>query len=142
MNLKKWIALTGIALAISACAGRHSSPILVERGVPEYEREYLTTKEGYGIDNRLKKIFLAGYIEEGMNQEMVRLLWGPPDREFEDGSIWEFVNREGVLITRVKFKEAEKLRLGIREMVVSSIEGDRYGGSPAPTAPTERESNF
>jgi hypothetical protein len=99
-----------------------------------YERDYLVTKEGYGIDSRLKKVFMDGYIEEGMYQNMVFHLWGPPDRSFDDDKIWEYVTNEGGLITRVKFKKSEKLRLGLRELVVDVIEGDRYGGSLAPGA--------
>jgi hypothetical protein len=124
------------SLALLSCAGKHTSPILVNRGVPEYERQYLVEKEGYGIDKRLKKIFLQGYIEEGMTQEMVMMLWGPPDREFTEENIWEWViingENAGSLISRVKFKPADQKRLGIQEMVVDVIEGDRYGGSLPP----------
>lgn len=131
------LALLATTLILGACSGRHSSHILVERGVPEFEREYLVTKEGFGIDNRLKKIFVQGYIEEGMTQEMVAMLWGPGDRMLDDGKVWEYVTREGNLITRVKFELNETPRLGVRELVVSSIEGDRYGGSlPPGQAPT------
>ncbi|HSQ42587.1 MAG TPA: hypothetical protein VLM37_09930 [Fibrobacteraceae bacterium] len=121
-----------------SCAGRHTSPILVERGVQQYEREYQVTEEGFGIDNRLKKVFLMGYIEEGMNQDMVNMLWGPPDREFDDGKIWEYLTREGNLITRVKFKRNEIARLGVHEMIVEAIEGDRYGGSPPPGSMSDK----
>lgn len=121
--------LTGISLL--SC-GKHSSPILVERGVEVYEREYLVTQEGYGLEPRLKKIFVQGYIEEGMTQEMVNMLWGPPDRELEDGMTWEYVTKEGNLITRVKFKKSDVPRLEVYENKVASIEGDRYGGSLPP----------
>jgi hypothetical protein len=120
------------SLSLFACAGRHSSPILIQRGVQQFEREYLVTQEGYGIDNRLKAIFVQGYLEEGMTQEMVNMLWGPPDRTLDDELTWEYVNRDEALISRVKFKESEKARLGEKELVVSVIEGDRYGGSLPP----------
>jgi hypothetical protein len=132
MNLKKLLLLGAVGVVLSSCAGRHDSPILVERGVEEYDRKFFVEKEGYGIDRRLKDVFLAGYIEEGMTQEMVRMQWGPPDREFDDSKIWEYVTREGNLITRVKFEQGKVARLGIREMEVVTIEGDRYGGSLPP----------
>lgn len=132
MNLKKLFMIGLTAVTMMSCAGKHDSPILVERGVEEYDRKYFVEKEGYGVDKRLKDVFLAGYIEEGMTQHMVGMQWGPPDREFDDGKIWEYVTREGHLITRVKFKKSDKARLGVHEMVVGVIEGDRYGGSPAP----------
>ena len=134
MNFKRLI-IVGISLvAILGCASRYTSSILVERGagVHDYEREYLVTQEGYGIDARLKKIFVQGYVEEGMIQEMVRLLWGVPDREFEEGMTWEYVTKTGELITRVKFKKSELPRLGVYDYVVAAIEGDRYGGSLPP----------
>ncbi len=131
--------LAATLLVTVGCSGRHVSPILVERGVQVYEREYLVTQEGYGIDNRLKKIFVQGYLEEGMNQEMVNMLWGTPDREFDDGMTWEFVNKEGYLISRVKFRRGDLPRLGVYEYIVEGIEGDRYGGSlpPGQTAPAK-----
>jgi len=132
MNVKKFGLALLAGLAIMSCSSRHVSPILIQRGVESYEREYLVTQEGFGIDNRLKKIFVQGYIEEGMSQEMVNMLWGPPDREFEDGTTWEYVTKEGNLITRVKFKRGDIPRLGVYELNVIGIEGDRYGGSPAP----------
>lgn len=132
MKPMKLILVATAALTIFACSGRHTSPILVQRGVQEYEREYLVTQEGFGIDNRLKKIFVQGYLEEGMTQEMVNMLWGPPDREFDEGKTWEYVTREGNLISRVKFKPSTVSRLGITELVIETIEGDRYGGSLAP----------
>jgi len=132
MNAKKLTLALMAGLALMGCSNRHVSPILVERGVEVYEREYLVTQEGFGIDNRLKKIFVQGYIEEGMSQEMVNMLWGPPDRELGEGITWEYVTREGNLITRVKFKRSDVPRLGVYEMTVIAIEGDRYGGSLAP----------
>lgn len=132
MNPSKLILLIATSLTLFACSGRHTSPILVQRGVQEYEREYLVTQEGFGIDNRLKKIFVQGYLEEGMTQEMVNMLWGPPDREFDDGTTWEYVTRVGNLISRVKFKPSATARLGVTELVIERIEGDRYGGSLPP----------
>lgn len=131
MKLNKFIALGLAVLALSACNSRYSSSVLVERGVEQYEREYFATKESMGIEKRLKDIFLQGYIEEGMTQEMVNLLWGPPDREMQDGYVWEYLTREGNLITRLKWKEPEQARLKgyEHELVLEKIEGDRYGGS-------------
>jgi hypothetical protein len=126
-------------IALFGCSNRHTSPILIDRGVQVYEREYQVTQEGFGIDSRLKKIFLQGYIEEGMNQDMVNMLWGPPDREFDDGTTWEFTTSRGDLITRVKFKRNETPRLGIFEMTVVSIEGDRYGGSLPPGQTSDKK---
>ena len=134
MKWNKLIVLGLAALSLSACNSRHSSPVLVERGVEQYEREYFATKESMGIEKRLKDIFLQGYIEEGMTQEMVNLLWGPPDREMQDGYVWEYLTTDGNLITRLKWKETEIVRLKgyEHELVLEKIEGDRYGGSQPP----------
>jgi len=137
MNRSK-LALVLLSTALLfGCSSKNVSPILIERGVQQYEREYLVTQEGFGIDNRLKKIFVQGYLEEGMTQEMVNMLWGPPDREFEEGLTWEYCTRDGSLITRVKFKKSDLPRLGNFEMVVTSIEGDQYGGSLPPGSTAE-----
>ena len=105
------LALSG--LLFWGCANKTSSPILIERGVGqnEYEREYFVTKESMGIDKRLKDVFKQGYIEEGMTNDMVNLLWGQ---------------------ARLKGYE--------NEWILEKIEGDRYGGSPAPTS--SRSSNY
>lgn len=89
-----------------------------------------------GIEKRLKDVFKQGYIEEGMTNDMVNLLWGPPDRETNDGRTWEYYTREGKLITRLLWKYPEQARLKgyENELILESIEGDRYGGSPAPTS--------
>lgn len=139
MKFGKFLAIGLSALAISACNSRYSSSVLVERGVEQYEREYFATKESMGIEKRLKDIFLQGYIEEGMTQEMVNLLWGPPDREREDGHIWEYLTRDGNLITRLKWKKPEAVRMkGYEdELILDKIEGDRYGGSEPPKASLE-----
>lgn len=136
MHVTKLITLSLAMLAISACTNRHTSAVLVERGVEQYEREYFATKESMGIEKRLKDIFRQGYIEEGMTPEMVNLLWGPPDRELQDGYLWEYYTREGQLITRLKWKKPDQARLEgyEEELVLQSIEGDRYGGSPPPSA--------
>ena len=136
MHVTRLIMMGLAILAISACTSRHTSAVLVERGVEQYEREYFATKESMGIEKRLKDIFRQGYIEEGMTQEMVNLLWGPPDRELQDGYLWEYYTREGQLITRLKWKKPEQARLEgyEEELVLQSIEGDRYGGSPPPSA--------
>jgi len=134
MKWNKLIVLGLAALSLSACNSRYSSSVLVERGVEQYEREYFATKESMGIEKRLKDIFLQGYIEEGMTQEMVNLLWGPPDREMQDGYVWEYLTRDGNLITRLKWKQPEVVRLKgyENELVLEKIEGDRYGGSQPP----------
>lgn len=134
--MKKWIFAAVSGLVLMACTSRYDSPVLAERGSTrdaDWEGDYQVTREGYGIDNRLKKIFLQGYVEEGMNIDMVNLLWGPPDKELDDGRVWEYLDHKtGKLITRLKWKESETKRLGINELVVVTIEGDRYGGSPPP----------
>ena len=134
------------ALLFWSCASRYSSPILIERGEgrKEWEREYFVVKESMGIDKRLKDVFKQGYIEEGMTNDMVNLLWGPPDHETETetSSVWEYYTREGQLITRLIWKHPDLARLkGFEgEWVLEKIEGDRYGGSPAPTS--SRSSNY
>ena len=135
------ICLLGVsALMFWACANRYSSPILIERGEGrnEYEREYFVTKESMGIEKRLKDVFKQGYIEEGMTNDMVNLLWGPPDHETETDStsVWEYYTEEGKLITRLFWKHPDQARLkGYEgEKILDKIEGDRYGGSPAPSS--------
>lgn len=138
MKLSKMLLLSLSALTFVACTSRYSSPVLIERGEgrKDYEREYFAIKESMGIDRRLKDIFMQGYIEEGMTTDMVNLLWGPPDRESDNGLIWEYFTREGQLITRLIWKVPEQARLKgyENELVLDKIEGDRYGGSPPPTS--------
>ena len=133
------ICLLGLsAMLFWSCASRYSSPVLIERGEgrKEYEREYFAIKESMGIDKHLQNTFKQGYIEEGMTTDMVNLLWGPPDHETADGMVWEYFTREGKLITRLFWKYPEQARLkGYEgEKVLDKIEGDRYGGSPAPSS--------
>ena len=146
MKLSHLCALALCGLLCWGCANKTSSPILIERGVGqnEYEREYFVTKESMGIDKRLKDVFKQGYIEEGMTNDMVNLLWGPPDHEktTEKQSIWEYYTREGELITRLFWKHPDQARLKgyEEEWILEKIEGDRYGGSPAPTS--KHSSNY
>ena len=146
MKLSHLCALALCGLLFWGCANKTSSPILIERGVGqnEYEREYFVTKESMGIDKRLKDVFKQGYIEEGMTNDMVNLLWGPPDHEktTEKQSIWEYYTREGELITRLFWKHPDQARLKgyEEEWILEKIEGDRYGGSPAPTS--KHSSNY
>ena len=142
-----YLCLLGLsAMLFWSCASRYSSPILIERGEcrKEYEREYFAIKESMGIDKRLKDVFKQGYIEEGMTNDMVNLLWGPPDHEKTDdsSSVWEYYTREGNLITRLFWKHPDEARLkGYEsEWILVKIEGDRYGGSPAPTS--SKSSNY
>jgi hypothetical protein len=136
MKLGKLLLISLGVLTFAGCTSRYSSPVLIERGEgrKDYEREYFAIKESMGIDRRLKEVFMQGYIEEGMTNDMVNLLWGPPDRESDDGFVWEYYTREGKLITRLLWKNPETARLKgyENEMVLEKIEGDRYGGSPPP----------
>ena len=141
------ICLLGLsAMLFWSCASRYSSPVLIERGEgrKEYEREYFAINESMGIDKRLKDVFKQGYIEEGMTNDMVNLLWGPPDHEKTDdtSSVWEYYTREGELITRLFWKHPDEARLKgyEEEWILVKIEGDRYGGSPAPTS--SKSSNY
>ena len=142
-----YLCLLGLsAMLFWSCASRYSSPVLIERGEgrKEYEREYFAIKESMGIDKRLKDVFKQGYIEEGMTNDMVNLLWGPPDHEKTDdtSSVWEYYTREGQLITRLIWKHPDEARLKgyEEEWILVKIEGDRYGGSPAPTS--SKSSNY
>lgn len=146
MKISHLCLLAASALLLWGCANRYSSSILIERGEgqKEYEREYFVVKESMGIDKRLKDVFKQGYIEEGMTNDMVNLLWGPPDHETstETSSVWEYYTIEGKLITRLIWKHPDQARLkGYEgEWILDKIEGDRYGGSPAPTS--SRSSNY
>ena len=146
MKLSHLCLLALGSVLMLGCANKASSPILIERGVGqnEYEREYFVTKESMGIEKRLKDVFKQGYIEEGMTNDMVNLLWGPPDHETETdtSSVWEYYTEEGKLITRLFWKHPDQARLkGYEgEWILEKIEGDRYGGSPAPTS--SRSSNY
>lgn len=146
MKLSHLCLLVLSLMLLWGCSNRSSSPILIERGVGqnEYEREYFAIKESMGIDKRLKDVFKQGYIEEGMTNDMVNLLWGPPDHESETdtSSVWEYYTREGQLITRLIWKHPDQARLKgyENEWILEKIEGDRYGGSPAPTS--NRSSNY
>lgn len=144
MKLSHLCVLGLSALLFWGCANRYSSSVLIERGEgrKDYEREYFVTKESMGIDKHLKDVFKQGYIEEGMTTDMVNLLWGPADHETVDGKVWEYFTPEGKLITRLIWKSPEHARLkGYEaELILDKIEGDRYGGSPAPTS--SRSSNY
>jgi hypothetical protein len=135
---KIFLAMLAVGTLIS-CASKQQSPVLIERGIPEDERNYDVVQEGFGIDPKLKKIFLAGYIAEGMNKNLVNLLWGPPDREFNDGLTWEYINyKTGEVITRLKWEEIDATKHKGADWTNASklieIEGDPYGGSPPPPA--------
>ena len=147
MKFSHLCALSFGALMLFGCTNsKYSSPVLIERGVGqnEYEREYFISKESMGIDKHLQNTFKQGYIEEGMTTDMVNLLWGPPDHEktTEKQSIWEYYTREGELITRLFWKHPDQARLKgyEEEWILEKIEGDRYGGSPAPTS--KHSSNY
>lgn len=129
------ISLIASVLLLGSCASRYKSSILPERGVKGYEREYFLTKESYGIEQEYKDKFVQGEVAEGMTEEMVRLLWGPPDRVFdgegEEGNenIWEYVTREGHIISTITFgKSMVRSRAIGPERLVTEIGGDRRGG--------------
>ena len=133
---KTFLAILAASTLIS-CASKQQSPILIERGIPEDERNYDVVQEGFGIDAKLKKIFLSGHIAEGMNKNLVNLLWGPPDRELNEGLTWEYINyKTGEVITRLKWEEVDAAKYKGADWTNASklveIEGDPYGGSPAP----------
>jgi hypothetical protein len=72
-----------------------------------------------------------------MNKNLVNLLWGPPDKEFNDGLIWEYIDyKTGEVISRLKWEEVDALKhRGVDWTNASKlieIEGDPYGGSPPP----------
>ena len=133
--MKKTIlaALTAMALiSLISCASKHQSPILIERGIPEDERSYDVVQEGYGIDAELKKSFLAGCVTEGMNKNLVHLLWGTADKESSDGLIWEYINiKTGEVIARLKWEKTDhKGADWTNNTKLLEVEGDRTGGSP------------
>ncbi|MCL2207739.1 MAG: hypothetical protein FWB90_06565 [Fibromonadales bacterium] len=131
---KIFLAIIAAGMLFS-CASKQQSPILIQRGIPEDERNYDVVQEGFGIDARLKKIFLAGHIAEGMNKNMVNLLWGPPDKESSDRLTWEYINyKTNEVITRLKWEEVDPQKFKGADWTNASklieIEGDPYGGSP------------
>jgi len=133
---KTFLAILAASVLIS-CANKHQSPILIERGIPADERNYDVVQEGFGIDAKLKKIFLAGYVAEGMNKNLVHLLWGSPDRELDNGLTWEYIDyKTGEVITRLKWEEVDPMKHRGADWTNASklvgIEGDPYGGSPPP----------
>jgi hypothetical protein len=135
--MKKTFLAILAAGALISCANKQQSPILIERGIPADERNYDVVQEGFGIDAKLKKIFLSGYIAEGMNKNLVNLLWGPPDKESSDGLIWEYIDyKTGEVITRLKWEEVDPAKHRGADWTNASklieIEGDPYGGSPPP----------
>jgi len=133
--MKKTIlaALTAAALiSLISCASKHQSPILIQRGIPEEERNYDVVQEGYGIDPELKKSFLAGCVTEGMNKNLVHLLWGTADKESADGLVWEYIDvKTGDLIARLKWEKTDYKGVDWTNTTkLLEIEGDRTGGSP------------
>lgn len=140
------LAVSLVAGALNSCSNRHKSPILIERGIPKEERDYDVVQEGYGIDTKLKRVFLAGYIEEGMNKNLVNLLWGPPDKESEDGLSWEYINyKTGETIASLKWEEKDPSQFQGADWTNASklieIKGDKDGGSP-PRPNFEDESSY
>jgi hypothetical protein len=132
---KTFLAILAAGLLISCGPSRQQSPILVQRGIKADERNYHVVQEGYGIDAKLKRVFLAGYIAEGMNKDLVNLLWGPPDKEYDNGLTWEYIDyTTGEIIARLKWEEIDPLKhRGVDWTNASKlieIEGDPDGGSP------------
>jgi len=136
MNKTILAALAATALiSLISCASKHQSPVLIERGIPEEERTYDVVQEGFGIDPELKRSFLAGCVAEGMNKNLVHLLWGTADKESADGLTWEYLNiKTGELIARLKWeKTGNKGADWTNDTKLVEIEGDRTGGSPKCT---------
>ena len=115
--LRAFAFAAGLAL-ISGCGGSYMPP-LTQRGVPPEERRDYVIQNGYGIPDHIKQAFLDGYVVEGMNREMVYHLFGAPDRSAGRDSQWEYVNRKGLLITGIHFKNDK----------VERIDGDPSGGA-------------
>ena len=139
--MKKILLAILAASVLMSCASKQQSSILIKRsGIKADERDYHVVQEGFGIDSQLKKLFLAGYIAEGMNKNLVNLLWGPPDRELKDGLVWEYLSyekgNEGELISRLKWEEVDPYKHKGADWTNASklieIEGDPYGGSEPP----------
>jgi len=134
--MKKTIlaALTVTALiSLISCANRYQSPILIERSPnKEDERSYDVVQEGFGIDNELKRSFLAGCVTEGMNKNLVHLLWGTPDKESADGLTWEYINfKTGEPIATLKWEKTGNTGADwTNDTKLVEIGGDRTGGSP------------
>lgn len=124
-------ALSLLGLLASCGTPKRFLPVLNERGIAEVERDFHAKQEGYGVDKKLLRTFSKGYVEEGMTQRMVSLLWGPANREFKDGQAWEYTDQEGNVITTVYFGETRKI-LHETHPIVTRLEGNRYGGALPP----------
>jgi hypothetical protein len=144
LDMKKTFLAVLAAIVLISCAGKQQSPVLIERsGIKADERDYHVKQEGYGIDPKLAESFLAGCVTEGMNKDLVSLLWGPADYESPDRLTWEYKNsKTGEVISRLKWEEIDPLKhQGVDWTNASKlikIEGDRYGGSP-PSLCSESE---
>jgi hypothetical protein len=124
-------SLSLLGLLVSCGTPTRFLPILNERGVAQVERDFHSKQEGYGIDKKLLRTFSKGYVEEGMTQRMVSLLWGPANREFDDGQVWEYTDQAGNVITKVYFGETRKILQEVHP-IVTRLEGNRYGGALPP----------
>ena len=121
-RLKKHLmGILGI-LVLTFCSSQYNRP-LVERGISDEERRFYIIQNGYGIPLRVRKAFLEGHPVVGMSQDLVFQLYGAPDRNREDDTVWEYVNRRGELVTGLEFQADTLVR----------IYGDPSGGeNPSP----------
>jgi hypothetical protein len=109
---------------VAGCASSYNRP-LVARGLPADERKDYIIQNGYGIPENIKQSFLDGFVEVGMNKELVFQLYGAPDRSTGGDTNWEYVNSKGILITGITFKNDK----------VEKLYGDPRGGSLQTQAP-------
>ena len=111
--------ILGVFLAMLLLACSTNRP-LIDRGLKVEERRYYVIQSGYGIESDIKASFLGGFVSDGMDQELVFQLYGPPDRSIEDDTVWEYLDNNGGLITGMKFEDKK----------IIEIMGDPRGGIP------------
>ncbi|MBF0430821.1 MAG: hypothetical protein HQK83_06050 [Fibrobacteria bacterium] len=106
-----------LLIALIACSTNRP---LITRGLNSEERRHFVVQNGYGISEENKRSFLDGFPLEGMSQDLIFQLYGAPDRTDDDDTLWEYVDRRGMLITGFRFENKK----------VTAILGDRRGGLP------------
>lgn len=105
-------------LAIMACASS-SDRSLAKRGLPAEERHGFIIQHGYQVPLEIRQAFERGQVVSGMDKEFVFQLYGRPDRTSGKALAWEYLDKQGRLVTGLTFRDDK----------VDSIYGDAGGGT-------------